>query len=148
MSRDHRRRMEREAKAKVVASVWGADFVQFLAALAILPRLILKKRLNSSYSSKSTNRLHYIGVIVSLFTINFELFVCTALFPCDATQPPLACVCVSSVSAVVGLRLFLSSRLLLSYLRVSGYRLTPGYANVNSYQLFVLNCQEVIHLTS
>ena len=28
--------MEREAKAKVVASVWGADFVQFLAALAVL----------------------------------------------------------------------------------------------------------------
>ena len=28
----HRRRKEREAKAKVVASVWGADFFQFLAA--------------------------------------------------------------------------------------------------------------------
>ena len=36
--------MEREAKA--VASVWGADFVQFLAALAVLPRSVLKKRLN------------------------------------------------------------------------------------------------------
>ena len=44
----HRRRMEREAKAKVVASVWGADFVQFLAALAILPRSIWKKRMNSA----------------------------------------------------------------------------------------------------
>ena len=32
--------MEREAKAKVVASVWGEDFVQFLAALPVLPRLI------------------------------------------------------------------------------------------------------------
>ena len=52
----HRRRMEREAKAKVVASVWGADFVQFPAALADLPRSIWKKRLNSSYSSKSTIR--------------------------------------------------------------------------------------------
>ena len=31
----HRRRMETEAKAKVVPSVWGADFVQFLAALAV-----------------------------------------------------------------------------------------------------------------
>ena len=31
----HRRRMEREAKAKVVASVWGAEFIQFLAALAV-----------------------------------------------------------------------------------------------------------------
>ena len=28
--------MEREAKAKVVASVWGAEFIQFLATLAIL----------------------------------------------------------------------------------------------------------------
>ena len=38
----HRRRMEREAKAKVVASVWGADFIQFLAALSVLPRPICK----------------------------------------------------------------------------------------------------------
>ena len=27
--------MEREAKAKVVASVWGAEFIKFLAALAV-----------------------------------------------------------------------------------------------------------------
>ena len=40
----HRRRMEREAKA--VASVWGADLVQFLATIAVLPRSVLKKRLN------------------------------------------------------------------------------------------------------
>ena len=46
--------MEREAKAKVVASVWGADFVQFLAALAVLSRSVGNKRLNSSYSSTST----------------------------------------------------------------------------------------------
>ena len=39
----YRRRIEREAKAKVVTS---AKFVQFLAALAVLPRSILKKRLN------------------------------------------------------------------------------------------------------
>ena len=32
----HRRRIETEGKAKVVASVWGAKFVQFLAALAVL----------------------------------------------------------------------------------------------------------------
>ena len=44
----HRRRMEREVKAKVVASVLGADFEQFLAALAVLPRSIWKKRSNSS----------------------------------------------------------------------------------------------------
>ena len=40
--------METEAKAKVVASVWGADFVQFLAALAILPQSIWKNRMNST----------------------------------------------------------------------------------------------------
>ena len=28
----HRRRIETEEKAKVVASVWGEDFIQFLAA--------------------------------------------------------------------------------------------------------------------
>ena len=36
----HSRRMEREVKAKVVAYLWGAEFVQFLAALAVLPRSI------------------------------------------------------------------------------------------------------------
>ena len=51
MSPHQRRRMEREAeaKAKVVASVWGAEYIQFLAALAGLPRKFGKKSLNSSY---------------------------------------------------------------------------------------------------
>ena len=40
----HRRRMETEAKAKVVASVWGAKFIKFLAALAILPWSIVKDK--------------------------------------------------------------------------------------------------------
>ena len=31
----HRRRMELEDKAKVVASDWGTEFVKFLAALAV-----------------------------------------------------------------------------------------------------------------
>ena len=35
---NHRRRMELEDKAKVVVSVWGTEFVQFLAALVVLPR--------------------------------------------------------------------------------------------------------------
>ena len=35
-----RKWMEREAKAKVVASVCGAEFVQFLAALAVFPQSI------------------------------------------------------------------------------------------------------------
>ena len=46
--------METEAKAKVVASVWGAEFIQFLAALAVLPRSIWKKRLNSFFAFKLT----------------------------------------------------------------------------------------------
>ena len=46
--------METEAKAKVVASVLGPKCIQFLAALAVLPQSIWKKRLNSSYSSKSS----------------------------------------------------------------------------------------------
>ena len=53
----HRRRMEREEKAKVVASVWGGggkDFVQFLSALAVLPWSIWKNRMNSTFSSKQT----------------------------------------------------------------------------------------------
>ena len=40
--------METEGKAKVVASVWGAEFVQFLAALAVLPRSIWKEWLNAA----------------------------------------------------------------------------------------------------
>ena len=39
--------MEREAKAKVVSSVLGAEVIRFLAALAILPRPIWKNRINS-----------------------------------------------------------------------------------------------------
>ena len=40
----------REAKAKVIASIWGAKIAQFLAALAVLPRSIWKKRANTSFS--------------------------------------------------------------------------------------------------
>ena len=36
----HRRRIELEEKAKVVASVWVAEFVKLIAALAGLPRYI------------------------------------------------------------------------------------------------------------
>ena len=40
----YRRRMEREAKAKVVASVWGAEFIQFLAALAVFALVNLDEK--------------------------------------------------------------------------------------------------------
>ena len=49
--------METEAKAMVAVSVWGAKFVQFLAALsalAVLPPSISKKGMNSTGSFKST----------------------------------------------------------------------------------------------
>ena len=35
--------MELEDTVKVVASIWGAKYVQFLAALAVLPRRIEEK---------------------------------------------------------------------------------------------------------
>ena len=53
-----RRRMELEDKAKGVASVWGEEFVQFLAALAVFPRSIWKKRSSLSFSFKSTEAKH------------------------------------------------------------------------------------------
>ena len=52
MKRQHRRRIKTEEEAKVVASVWGEEFIKFLAALAILPRTILKNSMNSCFSFK------------------------------------------------------------------------------------------------
>ena len=49
-----RRRIKTEEKEKVVASVWGKELIQFFAALANLPRTILKNRMNSSFSFKSS----------------------------------------------------------------------------------------------
>ena len=45
--------METEAKAKVVASVWGAKFILFLAALAVLTLSICKNRMNSTFSTEA-----------------------------------------------------------------------------------------------
>ena len=39
----YRRRIYTEEKTKVVADVWRTEFIQFLSALAVLPRTILKK---------------------------------------------------------------------------------------------------------
>ena len=52
----HRRRMGTEAKAKVVASVWGQNV--FNSWLAVFPRSIWTKKLNSSFSFKSTEAKH------------------------------------------------------------------------------------------
>ena len=40
----HRRRIQTEAKAKVVVSVWGAEFIQFLAALAVFLSVDLEEK--------------------------------------------------------------------------------------------------------
>ena len=42
----HRRMINTEEKAKVVAAAWGMELIQFLAALAILNQDDLKKRMN------------------------------------------------------------------------------------------------------
>ena len=43
---DHRRRIKIKERAKVVASVWGQEFIQFLASLAVFRRTIFKNRMN------------------------------------------------------------------------------------------------------
>ena len=43
---NHRRRINKEEKAKVVASVWGKDFINFIATLPLLPRMILNNWMN------------------------------------------------------------------------------------------------------
>ena len=42
----HRRRINTEQQARVVAAVWGTELIQFLATLAILHKDDLKKRMN------------------------------------------------------------------------------------------------------
>ena len=46
----HRRRINTKEKAKVIAAVRGTKFIQFLASLAIIWK-ILKKRINSFSST-------------------------------------------------------------------------------------------------
>ena len=48
------RRIKTEENTKVVVSVWGEEFIQFLATLAVLPRMNLKNRMKSSFSFKSS----------------------------------------------------------------------------------------------
>ena len=66
--REHRRFIKTEEKAKVVASVWGEECIQFLTALAILPRTIMKNRLNSSFFSNHPGAIHPIIQIVQCKT--------------------------------------------------------------------------------
>ena len=46
VSRKHRRRIYTEQKAKVVNSIWGTEFIQFLDALATLHQDGMKNRMN------------------------------------------------------------------------------------------------------
>ena len=71
-SKHRRRRMEREAKTKVVASVWGTKFVQFLATLAVLPRSIWKKRLNSTALSKSPSFFYVLRCRASTWATAYQ----------------------------------------------------------------------------
>ena len=88
---------------------------------------------------------HFIGIIVSLCPINFELFVYIALFPCWCNPAPPLLVCVCPPCPPWWARVFsLSSRVPLSCLRVGSYSLAPGYANENGSELFVLTRQEVV----
>ena len=66
----HRRRKEREAKAKVVASVWGADFFQFLAALAVLPRSIWKDRMLNKICHQMATNLAFASVSILLLYLD------------------------------------------------------------------------------
>ena len=42
----HKRGINIEEKAKVVAAVWGTAFIQFLATLAVLHQVDMKKMMN------------------------------------------------------------------------------------------------------
>ena len=64
------RRINTEEKAKVVAAVWGTEFIQCLAALAILPRTILKNRIHSSFSSYHPSAINPILYIVTVLVQN------------------------------------------------------------------------------
>ena len=57
----HSRRMETEGTAKVVASVWGTKFVQFLATLPVLPRSNWKKRCRSIWKTRLNSTLSFIS---------------------------------------------------------------------------------------
>ena len=108
-SDQHRRRIKTEEKANVVTSVWGKEFIQFLAALAVLTRtiynnrmncnrMISKTRINSSHSSKSSKaeQLAWQGILIilppiekwrhSVFLYDYQGATGRS-WPCDNLQP-------------------------------------------------------------
>ena len=50
----HRRRRKTKENATVVAAVWGAEFINFPAVLAVLPRTILNSRMHWFFYFKSS----------------------------------------------------------------------------------------------
>ena len=80
----HRRRMELEDKAKVIASVWGGRICSIPFRSSVLPWSIRKKMLNSSYFSKLTEakQLAQQGI--------------EQLLPPKQTRRPLPCLIILS----------------------------------------------------
>ena len=63
-----KRRIKTEEKAKVVAAVWGEEFIQLLAALAILPRTIWRTGWIHPFVSNHPGAIHPILQIVQCKT--------------------------------------------------------------------------------
>ena len=61
--RAYSRRIKTEEKTKVVAAVLGTEFIQFIAALAILHQEGLKKGMNSSYHSGAIHPILHIVLV-------------------------------------------------------------------------------------
>ena len=78
--------MEREAKAKVVASVWGADFVQFLTALAVLPRSIWNNRMNPNRPRQNSYSAARIWAKSASQTDATTFCLCFCLHPSSMTS--------------------------------------------------------------
>ena len=75
------RRITTEEKAKVVAAGWGAEFIQFLAALAILPRTILKNSVARNLIKQSDDLCIFFCLYPSSMTsARFGLFCHTFYF--------------------------------------------------------------------
>ena len=66
-----RRRVKTEEKAKIVAAIWGTEFIQFLAAVAVLHQDDLKKEMNSFYSLFLPGAIH---PIIHIVLVQFILF--------------------------------------------------------------------------
>ena len=54
----NRRRIQTEAKARVVASAWGAEFFNSWPHQLFCPRTILEKRMTSSFSLNHPSAIH------------------------------------------------------------------------------------------